>query len=147
MYKKEIYKLKQAINFIQGIASKRIIGKKGFTLIEMLLVMAIISILAGTIMVGMSSTRKRARVTSALKTANGVTAELAHCYLNNKTVISPTNTQDGGGGQICQGAGNYPKLAKGCVYNGYSGNKLKIDCTNNGGVIITCDVVKGKCSK
>ena len=119
-------------------------NKKGFTLVELLLVMAIIGILAGIIMIGMSSSRKRAKVTSALKVANGVTAELADCYLNNKEVASPSA---GGGGQICVGAGNYPELDNlNCSYDSYtSNNVLTINCSVNNNAIITCDVTKGNC--
>jgi prepilin-type N-terminal cleavage/methylation domain-containing protein len=114
--------------------------KKGFTLIELLLVMAIIGILAGIIMVGMSSSRKRAKVTSALKVANGVTAELADCYLNNEVVT----TSPLAGEQICAGAGNYPKLANGCKYGEYTDDVLRIDCSQNNAEIV-CEVIKGSC--
>ena len=124
---------------------KEIQNKKGFTLVELLLVMAIIGILAGIIMVGMSSSRKRAKVSSALKTANGVVAELAHCYLNNKTVI-PWNNAHTGGNAICSGAGDWPELSDGCNYGNYSSaNVLVIDCSTTNGAIITCDVTQGNC--
>jgi prepilin-type N-terminal cleavage/methylation domain-containing protein len=113
----------------------------GFTLVELLLVMAIIGILAGVMMVGMKSSRKKAKVTSALKIANSVTAELADCYLNNKEVTSPL-----AGEQICTGAGSYPELSNlNCAYDSYENNILTIDCPANSNAIITCDVTKGNC--
>jgi prepilin-type N-terminal cleavage/methylation domain-containing protein len=126
------------------IKRKRLLfNKKGFTLIELLLVMAIIGILAGIIMIGMSSSRKRAKVTSALKIANGVTAELADCYLNNKPVTSPSA---GGGGRICVGAGNYPALSDlNCSYGTYVNNVLTIDCSASNNATITCNVTEGNC--
>ena len=113
-------------------------AKRGFTLVELLLVMAIVGILAGALMMGISSSRKRARVTSALKTANGITAELADCYLNNNPVNNPNV-----GTQICSGAGNWPNI-NGCTYSGYNSNVLTIDCLS-GYATITCDVAEGNC--
>ena len=113
--------------------------KQGFTLIELLLVMAIIGILAGTISVGMKSSRAKARVTSTLKTANNINVEMADCYLRNKDVSSPV-----GGAQICIGAGNYPELTKRCNYVNVSGYVLTIEC-NSGEDIITCTANESKC--
>ncbi len=114
-------------------------AKQGFTLVELLLVMAIVGILAGALMMGISSSRKRAKVTSALKTANGITAELADCYLNNKTVDTSFNTSNA----ICPGAGNWPDI-NGCTYGSYSGDVLTINCLS-GYATITCKIADGNC--
>ena len=130
--------------YFKNIISKKskqvsLSAKRGFTLVELLLVMAIVGILAGALMMGISSSRKRARATSALKTANGITAELADCYLNNKTVDTSFNTSNA----ICPGAGNWPNI-NGCTYSGYNSNVLTIDCLS-GYATITCDVAEGNC--
>ncbi len=119
-------------------------NSSGFTLVELLLVMAIIGILAGAVMVGISTSRKRAKVTATLKTANNITAELADCYLNNKNVSGAS-----AGTQICSGAGDWPDISdKSCTYTpGYNVNTnvLTIDCLT-GYATITCDVAKGNCA-
>ncbi len=116
---------------------------RGFTLVELLLVMAIIGILAGVIMIGMSTSRKRAKVTATLKTANNITAELAHCYLNNNNV-NVANAGD----KICSGAGDWPDISdKSCTYTpGYNATThvLKVDCLT-GYATISCNVTKGNC--
>jgi prepilin-type N-terminal cleavage/methylation domain-containing protein len=128
------------MNFLKKMQKKESFVD-GFTLVELLLVMAIIGILAGIIMVGIGTSRKRAKVTSALKVANSVTAELADCYLNNKEVTPPLP-----GAKICAGAGNYPALSDlNCSYGTYVNNVLTIDCSANSDAMITCDVTKGNC--
>jgi len=128
------------MNFLKKMQKKESFVD-GFTLVELLLVMAIIGILAGIIMVGIGTSRKRAKVTSALKVANSVTAELADCYLNNKEVAPPSADT-----QICAGAGNYPELDNlNCSYTSYESNVLTIDCSANSNATITCDVTKGNC--
>jgi len=121
-------------------------NRKGFTLVELLLVMAIIGILAGIIMIGMSSSRKRSKVTAALETANSVKSELAHCYLNNATVDNWGNASTGGG-TICPGAGDWPDLSKTkCTYGGYTSTHiLTINCPDNDDATITCNIPEGKC--
>ncbi len=114
------------------------LSRKGFTLVELLLVMAIIGILAGMILVGISYSRKRAKTASALETANSIAAELADCYLRDVVVDSSFN------GQICSGAGNWPTLTNGCNYGEYSNNILSLNC-NDGHDIISCDIVQGGC--
>ena len=119
-------------------------NSRGFTLVELLLVMAIIGILAGAVMIGISTSRKRAKVTATLKTANNITAELADCYLNNKTVNTSFSASDA----ICPGAGNWPVISdKSCTYTpGYNvaTHVLTIDCLT-GYATINCDVTKGNC--
>jgi len=128
-------------------------NRKGFTLIELLLVMAIIGILAGTIMVGMGSSRKKARVTSALKTADSILAEAAECYLKDGpfTAFSTPN----GGGLICGvNSGEWPELAKKCSYSSFGAPPawtFDIACnkttSNPAGDIIHCDIANASCTK
>jgi prepilin-type N-terminal cleavage/methylation domain-containing protein len=125
--------------------------KAGFTLIELLLVMSIIGILAGVILVGMGSSRKKARVTSALKTADSVLAEAAECYLKNGTFAGPSTPS--GTGPICgAGSGVWPELAKKCVYGAFGPSPawtFDIVCnqTSNGSDTIHCDVANASCKK
>jgi type II secretory pathway pseudopilin PulG len=108
--------------------------------------MAIIGILASVISVGMISSRKRAKTTAALRTAESVMGEMAECYLNNKS-ISPPNS-GAGGGQICNSStiGSYPGLPVSCVYKTVDNTKMVITC-NSGKSTITCTVATGQCVK
>jgi prepilin-type N-terminal cleavage/methylation domain-containing protein len=127
--------------------------KLGFTLIELLLVMAIIGIMAGVIMVGMGSSRKKARVTSTLKTAESVVAEAAECYLKNGT-FSPWGNSSLGTGVICVGStGVWPELSKKCNYANFNAGAFIFDVicnvssVNPAGDIVHCDVENASCAK
>ena len=116
--------------------------RQGFTLVELLLVMAIIGILVSTISLAMSSSRQRARVTASIKLGNGIISEAAYCYLNNKTINTP-----GFGVTICPGAGTWPKLPKQCTYSSTTldqSHPLEIKCKTD---TITCTLTSGKCEK
>ncbi len=128
-------------------------NKKGFTLVELLLVMAIIGILAGVIMVGMGSSRKKARVTSALKTADSIVAEAAECYLKNGTFSGPSDNNLGGGVICVGGSSVWPELAKKCDYTNISVANFTFDivCNKSGknpeGDVIQCSVENASCIK
>ncbi len=121
------------------------IKKNAFTLIEILLVMAVIGILSSVILVGMGAFRKKARVSAALKTAESATAELAYCYLNNNTIVWWAN-ETNGGGTICSGAGEWPSLTAHCQYFGHNEaqHEFSIKCNDNQHTI-TCNYADGKC--
>lgn len=132
---------------------KLVRNKNGFTLIELLLVMAIIGILAGVILVGMGASRKRARVSAALKTADSILAEGADCYLRNGTFSGPNNNLTGGG-QICgAGSGEWPEMVKKCEYGVVNSNAFtfEIICNktsnNPTGDVLNCDAKVGHCTK
>jgi len=116
-------------------------------------VMAIIGILAGVIMVGMGSSRKKARVTSALKTADSVLAEAAECYLKNGTFSTWANPSTGTGVICVDGSGQWPELVKKCAYDSFdSGNwTFNIVCNvstqNPSGDVINCNVANASCTK
>jgi prepilin-type N-terminal cleavage/methylation domain-containing protein len=90
----------------------------GFTLVEILLVIAMIGILAATIFVSLNGQRKRAKLASAMESIRSVMPVAVECYLMNKG-LGTWNDATTGGGAICAGnAATWPTLgATGCVYN------------------------------
>jgi type IV pilus assembly protein PilA len=75
---------------------------KGFTLVELLVVIAIIGILAAVVMVSLSSQSNRARRSTALQTIKSVMPEIAACLTQGGAIntAAPTSTSTGGG-NIC----------------------------------------------
>lgn len=117
---------------------------KGFTLVEILLVVAIIGILAGVLMVGIGSQRERARGVAALESVRGVMPFIAECYLKNNSI----NVPDADGGESICGTGiSYPAIGSGstigCGYTGGGGGgNAAITVACNAGTI-TCDYTGG----
>jgi prepilin-type N-terminal cleavage/methylation domain-containing protein len=88
-------------------------NKTGFTLIEILVAIAIASILAATIMVSMSGSGEKARTARALAQASSLIPAMESCWGNGGNVSSS--------GQLCSlgaGYGSVPSLPEGYAYNG-----------------------------
>ena len=73
-------------------------NEKGFTLVELLLVMAIIGILAGIIFVAISPARRRARMTNFKQVINSANTAAMQCVDSGGT-IQPVGVS----GSICSG--------------------------------------------
>lgn len=86
--------------------------KSGFTLIELMVAIAIIGILAAVVMTSLSSYGDRARATNALRIAENIMPAAMECSIRNQniTVNFPGSTGDGSngspnaGGEICSGS-------------------------------------------
>ncbi len=78
--------------------SKLIKSDYGFTLVELMTVMAIIGILATAIMVSLSAQKKRAEGNKALLELSDVMNKIYLCKSDDGNVISPSGT---GGQNIC----------------------------------------------
>ncbi len=118
---------------------------KGFTLIELLVVIAIIGILAGVVLVSLSSQRARARASAALQTAASTLPYVVDCSMRSVNISNPGTGSGGNGGAICTGSGaNWPVInvgsTTGCTYTSYGasydGSYFTISC--GGGAAIYC---------
>jgi len=115
----------------------------GFTLVELLLVVAIIGILASVIFMGMGSTRQRARAVSAMETQSSVMGLAVDCYLKNKGIV-PISGNSGGSGRVCElHNDNWPEINESCKYDGGTDKTWRITC--QGDYVIECNVEKGNC--
>lgn len=97
---------------------------KGFTLIELMVAMAIIALLAAVLLVGMQGYGKDARASKALAQASSTIPSIVSCYGNGNSVSWPSNHSTGGG-PICSSSpsyGSWPKVSSGTDLSGYEYN-------------------------
>lgn len=90
-------------------------NKKGFTLVELLLVIAIIGILAAVLFVGLGNQRERARVTTFKENMRGLVTAYTACTDGGGTIVG--GSADGGTTVVCSGGtsnvtGTIPKITQ-----------------------------------
>jgi prepilin-type N-terminal cleavage/methylation domain-containing protein len=94
-------------------------NKAGFTLMEILVAIAIVAILASVVLVSMAPMRAKARAAKAMAQLSSALPSMISCWGNGKIVKDPVDS----GGAICQetgingadiaGYGYYPDLSSG----------------------------------
>ncbi len=82
---------------------------KAFTLIELLIVIAIIGILAATVLVSLSNARKKAKIAQAFSTMQSLSKVASSCVMDGKDLIDPA-ASGAGGTEVCLGSENYPDI-------------------------------------
>ena len=120
----------------------------GFTLIELMTVMAIIAVLASAIMISLGVQRKRAVTNKVLTEMSGAIQNIYLCKSDDGEVESIT-----AGSNICNlgaGYGQWPDLADtGYSYSGdpSSGDSWYIEVAGTDLETICCNSKSGKCGK
>lgn len=80
----------------------KIKNQKGFSLIELLLVISIVAILASAILVAISGQREKARASKVLMELSATLQPMMMCWSDGGTIGSRSN-----GGNICSLGGSY----------------------------------------
>jgi prepilin-type N-terminal cleavage/methylation domain-containing protein len=133
-------------------------NKKAFTLIEILVVVAIIVILATVTLLLISQATKNSRISSAKTSVRSALLAVSACKNMNGAVSTPSGSENGAR-LICTTAGaglpsaNWPQLSNGYQYS--AGTYDSVNCTfpvsTNGDVtplgntFLTCNCSTQKC--
>jgi prepilin-type N-terminal cleavage/methylation domain-containing protein len=125
--------------------------KKGFTLVELLVAMAIIGILASAVMYSYVDSVKNARSSRAMAQASSAVTALVSCWGNAGAVNNP-NVH--GGNDICNGKpgfGTWPDMTQiNYSYSSVTGtmaNSFYFSVTGDSTITICCNSAMNSCGR
>ncbi len=143
-----------SLKYYKKMVKKIYKNEKGFTLIELITVIAIIGILAITVLVSISAQKERALTDKVLTEISGVIPNIYLCLSDDGTVSAPDGN---GGNNICNlssGYGVWPAMPSDFAYQSVSGNlngdswSLGVSYTGSGGGENICCTSKAeRCGK
>ncbi len=132
---------------------KNKLNKSAFTLIEMLLVMAMIAIIASTVIVATSGQKRRAQETRALAELSGIMQYILMCKSDGGSVMNPNGSN--GGNNICNLGGSYgkwPNTGSGSKLDTFGSYIANFDNSSwyysihNGSSKICCNNISSRCT-
>jgi prepilin-type N-terminal cleavage/methylation domain-containing protein len=138
------------INYLLRRYMKKHTKKSGFTLIEILVVIAIIAILVTAILISLNGSRKKARINAAKTELKSAMTAVVMCNITGTASVPGSDT---GGGVICAGSiPTWPVLSWGYKYTDFNLMKYLGDCNfsvstngDNASGSLTCDCKSQLC--
>ncbi len=96
----------------------------GFTLMEILIAIAIIGILAGVVLVSMTAFRSKARSAKALASLSSAIPSMVGCWGNGGTVYTPPHNPSRNICSLAASYGQWPQIAGDLSSYSYSGSSI-----------------------
>ena len=136
----------------------KIKNTKGFTLVELLVVIAIIGILAGVVLVSLTSQRQKARFSNIISGATSLIPHVAECYVKGYGLWNPPTATNTAGNIVCTGAtvtwppAHFNQSGMSCRYHNVAADDRFQICCNTSGKTnqdrgVVCYATNGRCAE